>query len=345
MKKQSKDSKGFSSVQDYFIKVLNGMALGLFSSLIIGLILKQIGTIAGIDNLIPFGQPAKFLMGPAIGAGVAYSLRVSPLGIFAATVTGAIGAGTVALNGELYTINIGEPVGALIASLIGAEVSRLIQGKTKIDIVLVPALSIVAGGFTGIYLSPVISEFMKFIGHIINISTQQSPIPMGILVSVLMGIILTLPISSAAIAISLGLSGLAAGASIVGCSAHMIGFAVASFRENGIGGFIAQGFGTSMIQISNIIKNPKIFIPPIITSVILGPISTVVFKMEGTKVGAGMGTSGLVGQFSTYDAMGSSAFLGIALLHFILPAIITFAISEFMRKKGWIKFGDMKLND
>ncbi|AFS77105.1 putative phosphotransferase system, EIIC component [Gottschalkia acidurici 9a] len=333
------------SIKDYFIKVLNGMALGLFSSLIIGLILKQIGTILGVEQLVSFGQIAQFLMGPAIGAGVAYSLQVSPLGIFAATVTGAIGAGTVTQVEGSFIINVGEPVGALVASLIGAEVSRLIQGRTKVDIVLVPALSIMAGGFTGIYLAPIISNFMRVLGEVINLATQQSPIPMGILVSVLMGIILTLPISSAAIAIALGLSGLAAGASTVGCSSQMIGFAIASFRENGIGGFIAQGFGTSMIQISNIVKNPKIFIPPIITSAILGPISTVVFKMEGTKVGAGMGTSGLVGQFATYDAMGNSGLVGIALLHFILPAIITFLISEFMRKKGWIKYGDMKLDN
>ena len=333
------------SIKDYFIKVLNGMALGLFSSLIIGLILKQIGTILGIEQLISFGQVAQFLMGPAIGAGVAYSLQVSPLGIFAATVTGAIGAGTVTQVEGVFIINVGEPVGALVASLIGAEISRLIQGRTKVDIVLVPALSIIAGGFTGIYLAPIISNFMRVLGEVINLATQQSPIPMGILVSVLMGIILTLPISSAAIAIALELSGLAAGASTVGCSSQMIGFAIASFRENGIGGFIAQGFGTSMIQISNIVKNPKIFIPPIITSAILGPISTVVFKMEGTKVGAGMGTSGLVGQFATYEAMGNSGLIGIALLHFILPVIITFLISEFMRKKGWIKYGDMKLDN
>lgn len=328
------------SIRDYFIKVLNGMALGLFSSLIIGLILKQIGTVLNIESLIVFGNVAQFMMGPAIGAGVAYSLGAPPLSVFAATVVGAIGAGTVGVDA---TIKIGEPVGALVSSLIATEVSKRIYGKTKVDIVLVPALAIVVGGFTGIYLSPVISEFMKLIGNVINLSTQQSPVPMGILVSVMMGIILTLPISSAAIAISLGLTGLAAGASVVGCASHMIGFAVMSYRENGFGGFIAQGLGTSMIQISNIIKNPKIFIPPIITSAILGPISTVVFKMKADKIGAGMGTSGLVGQFSTYETMGSSGLVGIVLLHFVLPAIITLLISECMRKKGWIEFGDMKL--
>lgn len=331
-------------VKEYFIKVLNGMALGLFASLLIGLILKQIGVLLKIDVLVAFGQVSQFMMGPAIGAGVAYSLGASPLGIFASVVTGAIGAQTIKIgDGGAFIANIGEPVGALVASLVGAEISKLVQGKTKVDIVLVPASAIIVGGLTGYYLAPVVAQFMALIGSMVNFATEQRPIPMGILVSVLMGIILTAPISSAAIAISLGLSELAAGAAIVGCSSHMIGFAVASYRENGIGGFIAQGLGTSMLQISNIIKNPKIIIPPIITSAILGPVATYIFKMEGTKVGAGMGTSGLVGQFSTIDAMGSKGIPGIILLHFILPAVITLIISEFMRKKGWIKYGDMKL--
>lgn len=335
------ENKKQMSVKNYFIKVLNGMALGLFSSLIIGLILKQIGTLVEIESLVGFGTVAQFMMGPAIGAAVAYSVGGPPLAIFAATVTGAIGAGTVKSDGM---IGIGEPVGALVASLIAIEIAKVVQGKTKVDIVLVPASAIIVGGFTGLYLSPIISEVMKIIGNIINLATQQSPVPMGILVAVMMGILLTLPISSAAIAISLGLSGLAAGAAVVGCATHMVGFAIMSFRENGFGGLIAQGLGTSMIQISNIIKNPKIFLPPIITSAILGPISTVVFKMEADKIGAGMGTAGLVGQFSTYGTMGSDGLLGIVLLHFILPAVITLFIAEWMRKKNWIKRGDMKLN-
>ncbi len=334
------ENKKQGSIKDYFIRVLNGMALGLFSSLIIGLILKQIGTLAQLEALVSFGSVAQFMMGPAIGAAVAYSVGAPPLGIFAATVTGAIGAGTVKADGM---ITIGEPVGALVASLLASELSKIVQGKTKVDIVLVPATAIIVGGFTGIYLSPIISETMQLIGSIINLATQQSPIPMGILVAVMMGILLTLPISSAAIAISLGLSGLAAGASVVGCASHMVGFAVMSFRENGFGGLIAQGLGTSMIQISNIVKNPKIFIPPIITSALLGPLSTVVFKMQSDKLGAGMGTAGLVGQFSTYGVMGQDGILGIVLLHFVLPAIITLFIAECMRKRGWIKPGDLKL--
>ncbi|RKD28756.1 PTS transporter subunit IIC [Thermohalobacter berrensis] len=332
-------------IKDYTVKVLNGMALGLFASLIIGLILKQIGVLLRIDTLIKFGQVAQYMMGPAIGAGVAYSVGASPLGIFASIITGAIGAQTVIFNGDLISLKIGEPVGALVASLLGAEFSKIIQGKTKVDIVIVPAGTIIVGGLVGNYISPIVAQIMTFLGSVINLATELQPIPMGILVSVLMGIMLTLPVSSAALAISLGLSGLAAGAATVGCASQMIGFAVASYRENKVGGLIAQGLGTSMLQIPNIIKNPRIWIPPIITSAILGPVATVIFKMDNNKIGAGMGTSGLVGQFATFSEMGTSGLLGIILLHFILPAIITLAISEYMRNKGYIKYGDMKLRD
>lgn len=330
-------------IREYFIKVLNGMALGLFASLIIGLILKQIGSLLNIDLLVNFGQIAQYLMGPAIGAGVAYSVGASPLGIFASLITGALGAQTVSIVDGVAIMKIGEPVGALVASLVGAEISKLIQGKTKVDIVLVPAGTIIAGGLAGYYVGPIVSHMMTSLGALINLATRLRPIPMGILVSVLMGMILTLPISSAALAISLGLNGLAAGAATVGCCAQMIGFAVASYRENKVGGLIAQGLGTSMLQIPNIIRNPRIWIPPIITSAILGPISTKIFEMENNKIGAGMGTSGLVGQFGTFEVMGTKGFLGIILLHFILPAVITLIISEYMRKKGYIKYGDMKL--
>lgn len=334
-----------NKVKEYFIKVFNGMALGLFSSLIIGLIIKQLGTLLNLSLVIKFGQVAQCLMGPAIGAGIAYSIGASPLGIFASIVTGAIGAGTISFEGGNAIIEVGEPVGALVASWLGAEFSKLISGKTKVDIVIIPLGTIIVGGLVGHYIGPAVSALMTFLGNMINLATELKPIPMGIMVSVLMGIILTLPISSAALAISLGLSGLAAGASTVGCCCHMIGFAIASYRENGFGGFIAQGIGTSMLQIPNTIRNPKIWIPPVVASAILGPISTTVFKMEGNKIGAGMGTSGLVGQFATIDVMGSSpkVFLDILLLHFILPGIISFVVSEWMRNKGYIKKGDMKI--
>lgn len=346
---ENKNQKQNFSIRKYFTGALNGMALGLFSSLIIGLILKQIGDFSGWSLLTTFGKYAQFLMGPAIGAGVAFALKAPPLGIFASIITGAIGAGTVktGIDGSML-ITIGEPVGAFISALIGAEVAKFISGKTKVDIVLVPAFTIIAGGIAGIFLSPLIASFMKWLGELINLAAVLQPIPMGIIISVLMGMILTLPISSAALAISLNLSGIAAGASVIGCSCQMIGFAVISYRENKFGGLIAQGLGTSMLQIPNLIKNPKIWIPPIIASMILGPLGTTLFQMKNNSVGAGMGTSGLVGQIGTFAAMGGgedflSILIKVILLHFIFPAIISLAVSEYMRKKGWIKSGDMKL--
>lgn len=338
-------AKKGNGIQDYFVRVLNGMALGLFSSLLIGLIIKQIGTLFGLPILISFGNIAQKLMGPAIGAGVAHSVGASPLGIFASVVAGTIGAGSISFDGATAIISTGEPVGAFIAALAGAEFSKLISGKTKLDIVLVPSTTIIVGGLIGNYVAPYISRLMTYIGSFINMATELHPIPMGIIVSVIMGIVLTLPISSAALAISLKLSGLAAGAATVGCAANMIGFAVASYRENGPGGFIAQGIGTSMLQIPNIIKNPLIWIPAIVASAILGPLSSFVFKMTSNSIGAGMGTSGLVGQFAMVDTMGANprTFLLIIFMHFILPGFISFGVSEWMRKKGLIKRGDMKL--
>ncbi|MBE0450909.1 MAG: PTS sugar transporter subunit IIC [Clostridia bacterium] len=337
-------------IRQYFTKTLNGMALGLFASLIIGLILKQIGELTGIQLLVTFGSVAQVLMGPAIGAAVAYSVGASPLGIFASLVAGAIGAGSVKVieTGQMV-IGIGEPMGAFIAGLAAAEFSKVIAGKTKVDIVVVPALTIIVGGIVGVTLSPVIAGFMKAFGGLINAATVLQPIPMGIILAVVMGMVLTLPISSAALAISMGLSGIAAGASLVGCACQMIGFATISYRENGMGGAIAQGLGTSMLQVPNIIKNPKIWIPPIIASALLGPVSTTLLKMESNSIGAGMGTSGLVGQFGAYAAMGdkmalTTFLLIIAVMHFILPAVIALVISEWMRKKEWIKPGDMLLS-
>lgn len=332
-------------LREYLVRVFNGMAWGLFSSLLIGLIIKQLGTLIGNDLLVNFGNVAQKLMGPAIGAGVAYSVGASPLGIFSSVVVGAIGAGSISFDGATAIINTGEPVGAFVSALAAAEISKLIQGKTKVDIVLVPITTIIVGGLVGNYIAPYISAFMNYIGNFINMATELHPIPMGIIVSVTMGIILTLPISSAALAISLNLSGLAAGASVVGCCANMVGFAVASYKENGLGGLIAQGIGTSMLQMPNIIKNPLIWLPAIIASAILGPISSAVLKMQNNAIGAGMGTSGLVGQFAAIDVMGVSpiVLITILLMHFILPGLIAYGVSEWMRNKGLIKPGDMKL--
>jgi uncharacterized membrane protein len=337
--------KSNSGIQDYIVRVLNGMAHGLFSSLLIGLIIKQVGSLLGVPILISFGNIAQKLMGPAIGAGVGYSVGAPGLGIFASVVAGTIGAGSISFDGATAILNTGEPVGAFIAALAGAEFSKIISGKTKLDIVLVPSSTIIVGGLVGNYVGPYITYFMTYIGNFINMATELHPIPMGIIVSVIMGIVLTLPISSAALAISLKLSGLAAGAATVGCAANMIGFAVASYRENGIGGLIAQGLGTSMLQISNIVRNPLIWMPAIVSSAILGPISSYVFKMTSNSIGAGMGTSGLVGQFAMVDTMGASprTFILIFLMHFILPAVISYSVSEWMRNRGLIKNGDMKI--
>lgn len=334
-----------TGIRGYFIKVLNGMALGLFASLLIGLIIKQIGTFFELETLIVFGNISQKLMGPAIGAGVAFSVGAPPLGIFASIVAGTIGAGSITFDGQLAMINIGEPVGAFIASLAGAESSKLISGKTKVDIVLVPITTILIGGFIGKFVAPYMTSFMDYVGRFINMATQLHPIPMGIIISVVMGMILTLPISSAAIAISLKLSGIAAGASVVGCACNMIGFAVISFRENGFGGLLAQGLGTSMLQVPNIIRNPLIWIPAIVSSAILGPVATYLLKMESNMIGAGMGTSGLVGQFGVIDSMGSSlnVLIMILFMHFIFPAIISYTVYKWMRKRGYIRDGDMKL--
>jgi len=227
---------------------------------------------------------------------------------------------------------------------------RLVSGKTKVDIIITPLLSISAGSVVGLLLGPPISNAMVMIGELINISTQQQPFIMGILVSVLMGIVLTLPISSAALGIILNLSGIAAGAATVGCCANMVGFAVASYRENKMNGLLAQGLGTSMLQIGNIMRKPIIWLPAIITSAILGPVSTLGFHMTNNATGSGMGTAGLVGQITTFQTMVAEGvapglvLFEILLLHFVLPAVLSWGISEFMRKKQWIKDGDMKLS-
>lgn len=331
--------------KQYIIDVLNGMALGLFASLIIGLILKQIGVYTHWPLLAQFGQIAQYMMGPAIGAGVAYAVKASPLGIFASLIVGALGAGSISLSGTVATMHIGEPVGALLASLCGAEFSKLIADKTKLNIILIPAGTIIVGGLIGAFIAPYVADMMKALGAFINLLTTLYPLPMSILIAVSMGMILTLPISSAAIAISLGLSGLAAGASVIGCCAQMVGFAVISFRENGWGGLISQGLGTSMIQVPNIVRNPKIWLPPIIASAIVAPIGTLLFHMQSNSIGAGMGSSGLVGQFATLEVMGASALVPVIIVQFILPAVVAWGIALWLRRMNWINEGDLKLSN
>ncbi len=316
----------------YFIDTLSSMALGLFSTLIIGSILNQIGVVFNIAFLTDTLYPAlKTMTAPVIAVSVSYGLKADPLVIFACGGAGLIG---------------GDPISALLCGISGSVVGMLISKKTSIDIIVTPIVTVLAAGIVGYYVGPVMQNFMTFLGSIIMKSCEQEPFVMGILVSVIMGIILTLPISSAALGIMLNLSGLAAGAACVGCACQMVGFAVMSFRENKIEGLISQGLGTSMLQIGNIMKKPVLFLPPIITSAILGPVSTVVFKMTNTAYGSGMGTSGLVGQFGMIESMGSTPgiYAMMILMHFILPAFITLVISEIFRNKNIIKPGDLKLD-
>ena len=335
-----------------FIDGLSGMALGLFSTLIIGTIIGQIGTLVGNEigtYLIAISSVAKTVTGAGIGVGVAAKFKQGPLVTVSAAVAGMIGA-FPALGMESFALGkAGEPLGAFVAALIGIECGRLVAGRTKIDIILTPLVSICTGAAAGFIVGPPISNFMKWLGNLVNINVEASPILGGIAVSVLMGMILTLPISSAALGVSMGLTGLAAGAATIGCCCQMVGFAVASYRENKFGGFIAQGIGTSMLQVPNILRRPLIWLPPIISSAILGPIASAVLHMVSTPIGSGMGSAGFVGQIAAYGAMletGMSskvALIQIIIMHFVLPAGVTLIFSEGMRKAGWIKDGDMKL--
>ena len=292
---------------------------------------------------------AKTVTGAGIGVGVAAKFKQGPLVTVSAAVAGMIGA-FPALGMESFALGkAGEPLGAFVAALIGIECGRLVAGRTKIDIILTPLVSICTGAAAGFIVGPPISNFMKWLGNLVNINVEASPILGGIAVSVLMGMILTLPISSAALGVSMGLTGLAGGAATIGCCCQMVGFAVASYRENKFGGFIAQGIGTSMLQVPNILRRPLIWLPPIISSAILGPIASAVLHMVSTPIGSGMGSAGFVGQIAAYGAMietGMSskvALIQIILMHFVLPAVVTLIFSEGMRKAGWIKDGDMKL--
>lgn len=350
------------SVKSYlnhlFIDGLSGMARGLFATLIIGTIIDQIGSVVGgtVGNYIRIiATFAKALTGAGIGVGVAVKYMASDLVTVSAAVCGIVGAfaGKIDMSnftfGSLALVGPGEPLGAFVAAYVGIELGMLVSGKTKIDIIVTPLVTVLSGSVVGILLSPPISSFMNWIGAVINYGTECQPVLMGIIVSVLMGIALTLPISSAAIGVSLGLSGIAAGAACVGCCCQMVGFAVMSYRENKMGGLISQGIGTSMIQMPNIIRHPFVWIPPILTSAVLGPVSTAVFGMVNNKTGAGMGTSGFVGQFMAYSSMIEAgvqpavALIEIALMHFVLPAAVCLAISEAMRKLGLIKAGQLKL--
>lgn len=343
-----------------FIDGLSGMATGLFSTLIVGTIIQQIGTLIGgnIGNFIYLiGKMASAVTSAGIGVGVAHKFKESPLVILSAATAGMVGgfaskilAGSfLTETGAVLLSGPGEPLGAFIAAYIGIEIGHLLSGKTKIDIILTPLVTILSGSAVGLLVGPPISSFMISLGNLVNWGTEQQPFLMGIIVSVLMGMILTLPISSAALGVILNLSGLAAGAATVGCCCNMVGFAVASYRENKLGGLLAQGIGTSMLQVPNIVRKPIIWLPAILSSAILGPVGTMILHMTNNATGSGMGSAGFVGQLMTWQVMTQTegamiVLIKILLIQFLLPAIVTLVISEFMRRKNWIKYGDMKLD-
>lgn len=342
-----------------FVDGLGGMAQGLFATLIIGTIIQQIGNLVGGNTgelIFLVGKMAAAMTGAGIGVGVARKFNAEHLVVVSAATAGMIGAfATQILSGTIMDGNTvllsgpGEPLGAFLAAYLAIEVGSLIAGKTKLDIIVTPLVCIGTGSLIGLLLGSHISRFMGWLGAMINWGTEQQPFLMGIIVSVLMGMVLTLPISSAAIGIILNLSGLAAGAATIGCCCNMVGFAVASFRENKFGGLLAQGIGTSMLQVPNIVRHPQIWLPAILSSAILGPVGTMVFHMTNNATGSGMGTAGLVGQIMTWQVMTqieppAVVMLKILVIQIILPAVLTLLFAEFMRKKKWIKYGDMKLD-
>lgn len=344
--------KKYSSVKDFLVKkeieisfkrygidVLGSMAMGLFASLLVGTILNTIGLKLGISFLSETIWPiAKEMTGPAIAVAIAMALKAPNLVVFSSLIVGYAGN------------QLGGPAGAWIAAWLSVELGKVVSKETKIDIIITPAVTIISGVSIGTFLGPVINNLMSGLGETIMLATTLQPFWMGIIISVIVGIVLTLPISSAALCMMLSLSGLAGGAATAGCCAQMVGFAVISFKENGWSGLLAQGLGTSMLQIPNILKNWKIWIPPILASVITGPIATTVFKLENIPLGSGMGTSGLVGQIGTITAMDQvgaelfTTYTGIAVVQFILPALLSLVFYKLLKKAGWIKDGDLKLN-
>ncbi|MBQ1712309.1 MAG: PTS sugar transporter subunit IIC [Firmicutes bacterium] len=336
------------SAHRYLIDAMSAMAQGLFASLLIGTILSTLGTQLGIPFLDQVGSFAKSAAGPAMAVGIGYALHAPQLVLFSLI---AVGAASNTMGGA------GGPLAVYIIAIIACECGKLVSKETKVDIIVTPAVTIIVGGALSILIAPYIGKAASAVGSFIMWATELQPFFMGMLVSAVVGIALTLPISSAAICSALGLVGLAGGAAVAGCCAQMVGFAVMSFRENGVGGLVSQGLGTSMLQMSNIIKNPKIWIPPILTSIITGPMATCLFRMQnnGPAVASGMGTCGLVGQIGVYTgwvsdvASGAKAAItgmdwaGMILICFVLPAVLSLVFCEIERKLGWIKEGDLKL--
>ena len=343
------ESKIKKYLHRYFIDAMSAMAQGLFASLLIGTIISTLGTQLGIPVLDEIGGYAKSAAGPAMAVAIGYALQAPPLVLFSLV---AVGGAANTLGGA------GGPLAVLVLAIVAAELGRLVSRRTKIDIIVTPLVTIFSGCGLAYLIAPYIGAAASSVGSLIMWATELQPFLMGIIVSVVVGVALTLPISSAAICAALGLTGLAGGAAVAGCCAQMIGFAVISFRENGWGGFFAQGIGTSMLQVPNIIKNPRIWIAPTLASAITGPIATCVFglQMNGDAIASGMGTCGFVGQIGVYTgwladiAAGAKTtitatdWVGLVLICFILPALLSLVFDLVLRKLNWVKPGDMKLD-
>ena len=348
------------SLRRYGIDALGAMAQGLFCSLLIGTILNTIGTqfhigfltspvavVSGIEYTV--GGLASAMSGPAMAVAIGYALKCPPLVLFSLI---TVGFASNALGGA------GGPLAVLFVAIIASELGKAVSKETRIDILVTPLVTIGSGIALSALLAPALGAIAMKLGEVIMWATELQPFLMGILVSVIVGIALTLPISSAAICAALGLTGLAGGAAVAGCCAQMIGFAVMSFPENGIGGLVSQGIGTSMLQMGNIVKNPRIWIAPIVTSAITGPVATCIFhlRMDGAAVSSGMGTCGFVGQIGVYSgwvksiaegprgAITAFDWTGLILISFVLPAVLAPLINLMVRKLGWVKDGDMKLS-
>lgn len=337
------------SARRYGIDALSAMAQGLFASLLIGTIISTVGEQTGLSILVTVGGYAKGATGAAMAVSIGYALQCPPLVLFSLA---AVGMAANELGGA------GGPLAVLFVTIVAAECGKLVSKETKVDIIVTPLTAIGTGVLLSLWCAPAIGKAASSVGSAIMWATELQPFFMGILVSVIVGIALTLPISSAAICAALSLTGLAGGAAVAGCCAQMIGFAVMSFRENKWGGFFAQGIGTSMLQMGNIVQNPRIWIPPILASAVTGPVATCIFqmKMNGAAVASGMGTCGLVGQIGVYTgwindiaqgaktAVTAMDWTGLLLVCFILPGLLTWLFSLPMRKKGWIGENDLKLD-
>ena len=337
------------SFKRYGVDCLGAMAQGLFCSLLIGTIIKTLGQQTGLAYLVTIGTYAAAVAGPAMAISIGFALQAPPLVLFSLA---AVGGAANELGGA------GGPLAVLIIAILASECGKIVSKETKVDILVTPFVTIFIGVALSTLLAPGIGAAASSLGQLIMWATDLQPFLMGIIVSVLVGVALTLPISSAAICAALSLTGLAGGAAVAGCCANMVGFAVMSFRENKWGGLISQGLGTSMLQMGNIVKNPRIWIPPIIASAVTGPVATCIFKlqMNGTPVSSGMGTCGLVGQIGVYTgwisdiAAGSKAaitafdWIGLLLVSFVLPAVISLLVCNFLRRIGWIRENDLKLD-